>query len=1041
MLFGRKKEDPKIRQGWEDFREMLVGETINAVKVLRKLSIVDGSSTMVGANSELKTSYSRPICDDDIGADHLCQCVEKCLLFGLRTKSKSGDTWPMLSSLERHCKPKNSALLVQLGIARRAAVNWDRGRVLIRVLLNEKLLSSLFAWIISDENFLKRWYRPYCLMCSPRIQEIIGNLTQLSAVTFRLGIITKPRYTWSMTDGFPGISYIAPQSGKRRNANSRNAAGAANAAITSGKLGRIRGGAHNARGMQKSHSDNTISQYHRHQRAGGRRKPWYLGGILGSSSSSSRISTNSSSASRIHGGEDESPALDTDRAALEAVRNSGRIILLRDAERAVEKKVTYRAWLHEFSPRDACDPERGSRISSRAGITSAFAQAWIGAGGSFTDDERMSMELTPEEKRQQAMYLQTRRVQREHRGKNNNDQNGRRTSGGGGGGGKGAALGQIKKKMRPRQHVVRVVCHGRVYRINLDEKKQQPYDFVFMRLQQLLGNQVKHMRMFAVSQQHKEKEEEEEEEEDSHPATHSSSAAKGSASSSPKTAGVVATTTATTKSATTTNHFENKMQKKRQKHSEEEEEEEEQMEIRSNSELRRLLDESDHTSTTTTTTIQTIKLVVRKSREPPPTSSSPSAVQIETEKPVAIVADSRGESSSKLRLSSSAQVSSSSPTQRDPQPTLLPSTGPLRKNIQDIAVIREDYYGTAPQMPPEASRASLAPIDHRRFAYESMETLMTTSYKPPPSPAAPPPPPPIRVAATINNTAKTADPPQHMSTRFPPAESSYAFSPSLLGSSYLPSSRPPSLSLAVEGQVEVNVHTDFDSKLLSSGEPSVIDLEIQEEDPFGALQRKLADLYNLAPRFQISCELAYGEISITSSGILSRVVAKAAMNTDGRKSITITVSHPDRPILEEGGENEDEDEGEIVAKKEIEEENDQTDDNEEIGKEEDEEEEETEEKIEERGRLVEEGIIEQEEKEVELRKEMAKMYGEETEEEDEEEEEKEEEEETTAEEVEQEAEEEKKEDEEEEQKQKEELNVEVEARNLPSHPSSLPESS
>ena len=31
-------------------------------------------------------------------------------------------------------------------------------------------------------------------------------------------------------------------------------------------------------------------------------------------------------------------------------------------------RVSYRAWLHEFSPRDACDPERGSRISSRAGI-------------------------------------------------------------------------------------------------------------------------------------------------------------------------------------------------------------------------------------------------------------------------------------------------------------------------------------------------------------------------------------------------------------------------------------------------------------------------------------------------------------------------------------------------------------------------------------------------------------------------------------------------------------------------------------------------
>uniref|UniRef100_A0A7S0GTD9 PB1 domain-containing protein n=1 Tax=Amorphochlora amoebiformis TaxID=1561963 RepID=A0A7S0GTD9_9EUKA len=159
-----------------------------------------------------------------------------------------------------------------------------------------------------------------------------------------------------------------------------------------------------------------------------------------------------------------------DKATYEAVQNSGKVILIRDAVRAVERKLSYRAWLYDFSPRDASDPERNNRISSRAGITSAFAQAWVGAGGTFTKEERESMELTPEEKHQQQMYLLTRQWKKQVSPK------------------------KASAKSRLLRCYVRVVCHGRVHRINLAERSD-PFAFLVGKLFQLLGRQMNSMEV------------------------------------------------------------------------------------------------------------------------------------------------------------------------------------------------------------------------------------------------------------------------------------------------------------------------------------------------------------------------------------------------------------------------------------------------------------------------------------------------------------------------------------------------------------------
>mmetsp|Transcript_21430 Transcript_21430/g.41590 ORF Transcript_21430/g.41590 Transcript_21430/m.41590 type:complete len:936 (+) Transcript_21430:44-2851(+) len=423
-MFRRKEADPKLRLAWTDFCDSLVEETLHAITQVRQLC--------EGAKESKETHV---LSSGDQACDHLCQCVEKCLLFGLKTRKVDSQIWPMLMALSRRWKPKNPALPEQFVKVRSLKVDYDRGRVLVRSLLNEQLLAALFAWIQGDEDFVRRWYQPYCLMRSRKVEQTIGHLTQLGAIKFRLSLTERPRYTWNCSDGIPSCIYAKVK----------------------------------AKPPKLRHSKSSPSTV--------KKPPLHSISVFRPFFTKQRVAVSDPL------DPPNQPSAEVDKAEFEKVKNSGKIILLRDASRAVDLKWTYRQWLRDFSPRDAEDPERGSRISSRAGITSAFAQAWIGAGGTFTDDERRSMELTPEEKHQQQLYLLTKQRKIVPPKEDNiND----------------VTSSDAKKQVNKRLRQVRVVCHGRVYRLNLLNNRDDPYKLLNDKLLSLLGPKAKLMNIAAV---------------------------------------------------------------------------------------------------------------------------------------------------------------------------------------------------------------------------------------------------------------------------------------------------------------------------------------------------------------------------------------------------------------------------------------------------------------------------------------------------------------------------------------------------------------
>ena len=345
----------KLEMARIDFRTSLVEETVDSVAAVTRLHF---------ARLKKSGESARPISDRNKEADHLCQCIEKCLLLGLRKNSYVGsrvEVWPMLVDLAVRVPTKIPVLLKHIGFVRGAKTEYDRGRLLVRVMLNRKLLVSLFAWVLSDESFVARWYYPYALfLCPSQIQRIVEQFGQLSAVAFDMSVLMSARYSWTVSDGIPGISFHT----RRTSSES------------------------------KSLSEGFFSFFSPRRRP----KPRHRPASAVAPSSAGEVGGGSSSSEYI-------PALEVDQQELEQVRNQGRIILLNDAAQAVERGLSYREWLEEFSPRDASDPERGGRISSRAGISSRFAQAWVGAGGGFLQEERESMALTDEEKKHQATYF------------------------------------------------------------------------------------------------------------------------------------------------------------------------------------------------------------------------------------------------------------------------------------------------------------------------------------------------------------------------------------------------------------------------------------------------------------------------------------------------------------------------------------------------------------------------------------------------------------------------------------------------------------
>ena len=323
----------KLEMARIDFRTSLVEETVDSVAAVTRLHF---------ARLKKSGESARPISDRNKEADHLCQCIEKCLLLGLRKNSYVGsrvEVWPMLVDLAVRVPTKIPVLLKHIGFVRGAKTEYDRGRLLVRVMLNRKLLVSLFAWVLSDESFVARWYYPYALfLCPSQIQRIVEQFGQLSAVAFDMSVLMSARYSWTVSDGIPGISFHT----RRTSSES------------------------------KSLSEGFFSFFSPRRRP----KPRHRPASAVAPSSAGEVGGGSSSSEYI-------PALEVDQQELEQVRNQGRIILLNDAAQAVERGLSYREWLEEFSPRDASDPERGGRISSRAGISSRFAQAWVGAGGGF----------------------------------------------------------------------------------------------------------------------------------------------------------------------------------------------------------------------------------------------------------------------------------------------------------------------------------------------------------------------------------------------------------------------------------------------------------------------------------------------------------------------------------------------------------------------------------------------------------------------------------------------------------------------------------
>jgi len=472
-MFRSKRRSSKLEHGYIDFRDMLLSEILEAVQGVRDLCLNTKGKEDVGPSD---SKSFRLVCDSDREADYLCQCIEKCLLFGLKTRTVNSHIWPMITSLSRKTKPKNPSLGEFYGRAVNTKVQWDRTRILIRTLLNERSITCLFEWIGTEETFVHRWYQSYGLMRSEKdVKKITGYLAQLADIPFKLGPNVRPRYSWNITDGFPGMVYnvLGPAGGD---------SDAPNPIQTSSSMSELPPQHPKTRALKTAKSTTSLAEMIRKRMA----------------FSPSFSKTNGSMNQGVSGSGASSvfspcvPTLDSDKETFEAVRNSGRMILLRDAARAVEKEMTYRDWLRDFSPRDACDPERGSRISSRAGITSAFAQAWIGAGGAFSNEERLSMELTPDEKRQQAMYLLT-RAQREvpapvkeraNDGANNGPGLGKMADGVNG------SKGQNSTSIRTSSRIVtRVVCHGRVYRMSL-KNHRQPFEYLMDRLNQLLGGKT-----------------------------------------------------------------------------------------------------------------------------------------------------------------------------------------------------------------------------------------------------------------------------------------------------------------------------------------------------------------------------------------------------------------------------------------------------------------------------------------------------------------------------------------------------------------------
>jgi len=440
---GFCKNSSKVMQARIHFREILVSEVAMVVKAVSSL----GGPTEDGKIVRIIYTYDKE-------ADHLCQCIEKSILFGLRTRSKTSHLWPMITALFKKLPPENPVLNKNLKLVGKTSYEWDKGRVLIRMCLNDSVLAKLFTWIGKSSAFLHKWYISESLFQSPRrMRQMLDSLEGLSKVHFELNIHSKPRYSWNIYEYIPSIHFeykkrmqktmrvlTDPQDVKRR------------MTFTG------RGGKYSPR---KSLSP-------RIRYASPTKRP--LSVTVASPESVLPAKASSSSSSSGHT-LIPLPSLEDDIVAFQALQDSGLSILVRDAAKAVERKLSYRAWLFEFSPRDACDPERGSRISSRAGITSAFAQSWIGAGGSFTADERKSMELTEDEKKQQEEFLLQRRKKHEIMHQHSPP--------------------PMNKELRRRLRQVRVVCHGRVYRMNLDRK--DPLEFVRSKLKSLLGSKAKEM--------------------------------------------------------------------------------------------------------------------------------------------------------------------------------------------------------------------------------------------------------------------------------------------------------------------------------------------------------------------------------------------------------------------------------------------------------------------------------------------------------------------------------------------------------------------
>lgn len=217
-----------------DYQQNLVQDTCAGIKSVMKVFLeareIERARTAFDSHS-LDSKEGKPegkapeVVINTEQAGHLVSCLERCLLFGLKTKeAKTGSFWEMIVSLAANVSTaryagsdRYSAFYSDVKFAQSLVLNNDndktsRGRAWLRYVLmcsrmrpTIKLLEHMRDLRITPSGppMMTIYYQPFCVWNSEEHVEIlVTSMRQLEHVRFNLELHKAVGYRWKVAEGF-----------------------------------------------------------------------------------------------------------------------------------------------------------------------------------------------------------------------------------------------------------------------------------------------------------------------------------------------------------------------------------------------------------------------------------------------------------------------------------------------------------------------------------------------------------------------------------------------------------------------------------------------------------------------------------------------------------------------------------------------------------------------------------------------------------------------------------------------------------------------